>query len=457
VKKLILLCALVAAFSMAGMAISAAQTSDDLLVRGYEAYNQRDWPTAVQSYRNAVSNPRYSTAENWFMLILSELYAGEYGNVITDGEVFLASFPGSSYCPYVRYHIGRANYLTGNYSNAAYYLTEFCHSYPSHELFPSALYWIAESFFARENYDAARALYERIIRDFPGDAKRADAQSRIETIKWFRRTESQFQADLMNRQLSSSAPVRGDGYFELPENLSAAVPQSQPYNQPPAAVPQSQPSNPPPVAVPQMYGKQPETDQQQFVSTLVTLNAQLDKDKQVLNQRVQIVTDLIIRNTTPNVPQKWTPEQQRFIADVLARNTNNVTLSYGSVGTPLQQDLMIAELLTRNADLNYRQVPLNQRQQLVTDLNALNNKMVEDMQHIEGQQRLIAEVITNSMGLNDGFVRSGVQPGVIDNRLSNLETQFNDPNQRSAESTEYQSLLNKARTLWTIIEERNKY
>jgi hypothetical protein len=113
--------------------------------------------------------------------------------------------------------------------------------------------------------------------------------------------------------------------------------------------------------------------------------------------------------------------------------------------------------------LNYRQVPLTQRQALVADLHALNNKLNEERQYLEGQQRLIAEVITNSMGLNDGsgrFAAAGVpagNPALIDNRLSNLASQAEDPARRSAETSEYQALLNKARTLWAIIEERNKY
>jgi outer membrane protein assembly factor BamD (BamD/ComL family) len=433
VKKTIALCALVTIFSITGIAISVAQTSDDLLIRGYEAYNRRDWPLAIQSYRSAVSNLRYSTPENWFMLILSQLYAGEYGGVITDGDIFLSSFPASSYTPYVRYHMGRANYLAGNYANAAYFLTEFCHAYPNHELFPSAIYWIAESFFARENYDAARSLYERIIRDFPGDAKRADAVSRIETIKWFRRTESQLQAGLASPPPGMApAPVREEPRRDQPGTIIATE------------------------------AARPGTDQQQFVATLMDMNAQVDKDKQALTQRLDIVVQLILRNTTANMDQRWNSEQQRYIADLLARSGGTFALAASSAFPPSQQDNQIAELLTRNADLNYRQVPLAQRQALVAELHTLNNKLNEERQYLEGQQRLIAEVITNSMGLNgsSGGVAGDIPPGnpsVIDSRLSNLAQQAGDPTRRTAEATEYQSLLNKAQTLWAIIEERNKY
>jgi outer membrane protein assembly factor BamD (BamD/ComL family) len=150
--------------------------------QGCSAFRAGDWNSAMILLRKAVASPVNNTADTWYMLIASEMYAGEYRSASADCDTFTRSFPGSMYSAYVQYQKGRALFYLGEYEKSVLLLSDFCHQYPGHEMYASALFWIAESFYAGYNYDEARALYERIVSEYPGDAKAPAAQYRIETI-----------------------------------------------------------------------------------------------------------------------------------------------------------------------------------------------------------------------------------------------------------------------------------
>ena len=116
------------------------------------------------------------------MLITAEMYAGEYKSAYQDCEVFLKDFPDSPYLSYIMYHKGRALFCLGEYERSVIQLSDFCHYYPDHEMYASALFWVAEAFFTAYNYSDAEILYSRVVSEFPDDVKAAAAQYRIETI-----------------------------------------------------------------------------------------------------------------------------------------------------------------------------------------------------------------------------------------------------------------------------------
>lgn len=152
------------------------------LVQGFEAYRQEDWTSALFFLRKAVADSTVSTDETWYMLIMSEVYAGEYAAANADCDRFIKLFTFSQYMPYIQYQKGRCLHYLNQNENAVLVLSDFCHQNPESALYASALYWIAEAFFSEYNYDSARALYERIVIDFPDDAKVGAAQYRLESI-----------------------------------------------------------------------------------------------------------------------------------------------------------------------------------------------------------------------------------------------------------------------------------
>ena len=151
-------------------------------LQGTDAFKSGEWMSAVFMLRRAVSYPENCNSDTWYMLITAEMYAGEYKSAYQDCEMFLKDFPDSPYLSYIMYHKGRALFCLGEYERSVIQLSDFCHYYPDHEMYASALFWVAESFFAAYNYSDAEILYSRVVSEFPDDAKAAAAQYRIETI-----------------------------------------------------------------------------------------------------------------------------------------------------------------------------------------------------------------------------------------------------------------------------------
>lgn len=161
--------------------LSAADSAN--LKQGADAYKKEDWTSAIFFLRKVVSVPGNVSDENLFMLIKSEIYAGEYRQAQNDCEKFLEQFTSSPYTEYVRYQNGRLLHLLARNEDAVLSLSDFCHQNPDSELYPLALYWIAESFYDEYNFESARGLYERVVNDFPGCEKAPQAQYKLDLIE----------------------------------------------------------------------------------------------------------------------------------------------------------------------------------------------------------------------------------------------------------------------------------
>lgn len=153
------------------------------LKQGADAYMAGDWTSAIFFLRKVVSTPGNFTDENVFMLIKSEIYAGEYRQAESDCEKFLSQFPASPYSEYVFYQKGRLLHLLAKNEDAVLSLSDFCHENPESELFPLALFWIAESFYDEYNFESARGLYERLVNDYPACEKAPQAQYKLDLIE----------------------------------------------------------------------------------------------------------------------------------------------------------------------------------------------------------------------------------------------------------------------------------
>ena len=149
---------------------AAAEITDSsasgALVQGVTAYQQEDWATALFFLRKAVSLPEGRTGDTVYLLIMSEMFSGDYVSAVDDCAVFLQEYPDHLYTPYVLYQQGRALHFIGKNQDAADVFTALCAAYPEHDLYSSALFWLAESFYSEYNYEPAKALYERIVSEF---------------------------------------------------------------------------------------------------------------------------------------------------------------------------------------------------------------------------------------------------------------------------------------------------
>lgn len=157
--------------------------------QGFEAFRKNDWTNAMFFLRKACSTQNGFNAESLYMLVMSEMNAGEYDSALKDSNLFLQKFQDSFYTPYMIFQNGKALHFLDKNEEAIIVLSDFCHQNPESELYSTALYWIAECFYAEFNFDSALSLYERIVSDFPGDQKFTDSKYRIEMIEQRQREE----------------------------------------------------------------------------------------------------------------------------------------------------------------------------------------------------------------------------------------------------------------------------
>ncbi len=158
------------------------ESGEHVATEGFEAFRAEEWTTAVFLLKKAVYIYDQKNPDTMYMLVMAEIKCEDYNGALSDCDVFLSSFPSSPYAPYIRYQKGRVSYYLGDYDSAVMILSDFCHEYPESEMYPSALFWIAESFYVACRYSTAKGLYERIVEEFPYDSKALEAQYRIETI-----------------------------------------------------------------------------------------------------------------------------------------------------------------------------------------------------------------------------------------------------------------------------------
>lgn len=161
--------------------------NDDFLLDGYESYRKNDWSSAMFFFRKQGINNIQE--EPMYMLIMSEIYGGDYKSALSDSEFFLNKYPDSRYVPYIQYQKGRCLHFLSRNEDCILVLSDFCHQNPDSEMYAAALYWIAEAFYSEYNFDSALALYERIVVDFSNDEKAFDARYRIEMIEQRQREE----------------------------------------------------------------------------------------------------------------------------------------------------------------------------------------------------------------------------------------------------------------------------
>ena len=163
-------------------ALFAGETSSAAYLEACKAFSRGEWSSAELLLRKAVAYPQNNNADTNYMLITAEIYAEDENRALVDTEAFLRNYPDSIYVPRIQYIRGKLLYNLGEYEKAIIVLSDFCHQNENSELYPSALFYIAESLYAGFRYDESETIYERIIAQYPESDKVSACQFRLESI-----------------------------------------------------------------------------------------------------------------------------------------------------------------------------------------------------------------------------------------------------------------------------------
>jgi len=160
----------------------SSETGSYAFVEGCKSFSLGDWENAIFMLKKAVAYEDYETPDTYYMLITSEVEAGEYKAALNDCDYFLKQFPSSIYISRVTYLKGKILFNLKEYDKSVVVLSDFCHQYKNDDMYSYALFYIAESLYENYKYDEAESIYERIVQEFPTSPKFAASQYRIESI-----------------------------------------------------------------------------------------------------------------------------------------------------------------------------------------------------------------------------------------------------------------------------------
>ena len=160
----------------------SSETGSYAFVEGCKSFSLGDWENAIFMLKKAVAYEDYETPDTYYMLITSEVEAGEYKAALNDCDYFFKQFPSSIYISRVTYLKGKILFNLKEYDKSVVVLSDFCHQYKNDDMYSYALFYIAESLYENYKYDEAESIYERIVQEFPNSPKFAASQYRIESI-----------------------------------------------------------------------------------------------------------------------------------------------------------------------------------------------------------------------------------------------------------------------------------
>ncbi|MBO4857261.1 MAG: hypothetical protein J5527_01945 [Treponema sp.] len=165
-----------------GSTAFASESASAAYLEGCKAFSRGEWSSAVFLLKKAASYTENNNPDTFYMLIAAEIYAEDYRTALSDCDDFMKVFIDSIYIPRIQYMKGKVLYSLGEYEKSIVVLSDFCHRNEDDELYPLALFYIAECLFTDYKYEEAEAIYERIVVSYPSCEKVAAAQYRIENI-----------------------------------------------------------------------------------------------------------------------------------------------------------------------------------------------------------------------------------------------------------------------------------
>jgi TolA-binding protein len=174
--------------SMGG--VVSAQSLRGTLQEGIALYGTGDYDKAIVIFNAIISDAKSDVAQKgsaYFWAAKSAMSLGTFEEAQRDIEVFLANYQGSSDYPEAVYQKGRLLLMQEEYEGSIKIFQGFIAHYPQSPFLSNAYFWVGECLYNLGKLDEARALYEKVVQDYPTSFKVEAAQYRLSLIDLARR------------------------------------------------------------------------------------------------------------------------------------------------------------------------------------------------------------------------------------------------------------------------------
>ncbi len=156
----------------------------DSLNEGLAAFRTSDFETAMVRFREILlEEPDPETeAAAYFWLAKSAMATDRLSDAERNLEYYLRTFPDHTYAVEAAYQRGRLLFMQEDFSAAIEALNSFIDSHPDSPFAANALYWSGESLYSLGRLDAARRVFQTVVRDYPRSFRVEAARYRIALI-----------------------------------------------------------------------------------------------------------------------------------------------------------------------------------------------------------------------------------------------------------------------------------
>lgn len=118
-----------------------------------------------------------------YQAALSTLKSGRYDDAIQSYQMFLITYPESTYAPNAQYWMAEAYYVLKDYQSAIAQFQKVISAYPESRKVSDALLKIGFGYYELKEWANAQSALEKVIADFPGSTATRLAQRRLQKMK----------------------------------------------------------------------------------------------------------------------------------------------------------------------------------------------------------------------------------------------------------------------------------
>jgi TolA-binding protein len=248
----LLLCApLLAAAPAGGLTAGSSSAAD--LKDGIDQFRNGQYDKAILLFHNVLLDPSAGSLKADASLLIAKAYmaTGQLDDAGQNLDFYIVSFPAAPDYSEALYQKGRLLFMKDDLESSLQVLQGYLAKYPSSSFAPSAWFWAGESLYGLGRLDDARAVYAKIVKDFPTSIKVEAATYKLELIdikkkevelatllKWSHEELLRNVEDSQNREQSYQQAIdayqrrlAGAANASLPEDLKTISDLKQQVNQ----------------------------------------------------------------------------------------------------------------------------------------------------------------------------------------------------------------------------------
>lgn len=219
----------------------AAQTNQEYVQQGINAFGAGDYVDAVENFREVLLSSRDPSllGDAYFWTAKSYLALGRYDDAGENLEYFIMNYPDNPNYPESLYQKGRLLLLQEEYEKSIQVFYSFLDNYPSTPFTANSYYWIGEALFNLGHLQDARKVFTFVLDTYPNSYKveaagyrvalidqklREEVHTRLikisheeylKTVAEFQRRERSYEQALAEYQRRISALTNSDNSAEI--------------------------------------------------------------------------------------------------------------------------------------------------------------------------------------------------------------------------------------------------